>query len=212
MKETEPEKQTRPDLEISVVMSVYNGAEFLAEAVESILEQTFTNFEFIIINDGSSDRSAEILADFVKKDGRIRLINQDNTGLTKSLNTGLNYAQGQYIARMDADDIALPDRFAQQADYLDAHPECVAVGSKVLFVDPFGLPLWKSKHELPHGEIDAQLLTGNGSAISHPAVMIRSDALKAVGGYREHLDTAQDLDLFLRLAEYGQVANLDQYC
>ena len=210
MEELEPEAHMKTAPAISVIMSVHNGEEFLAEAVESILGQTFGNFEFIIINDGSSDRSGEILEGFAKKDGRIKLIEQENLGLTKSLNKGLNRAKGKYIARMDADDIALPERFAQQTAYLDAHPECVALGSKILFIDPFGLPLWESKHELSHDGIDAQLLTGSGSAISHPAVTIRGDALKAVGGYREHLDTAQDLDLFLRLAEYGKVANLGQ--
>jgi glycosyltransferase involved in cell wall biosynthesis len=196
--------------EISTVMSVYNCEQYLSEAIDSILGQTFGNFEFIIIDDGSTDNSAKILNDYAKQDLRIKLIQQPNVGLTKSLNRGVNLAEGQYIARMDADDIALPERFEKQIEYFSTYPECVAVGSRVLCIDPYGSPLWETKQVLEHSDIDAELLTGNGSAISHPSVMIRRDALLALGCYREDLDTAQDLDLFLRLSEIGTLANISE--
>lgn len=196
--------------EVSVLMSVFNCERYLAEAIDSILGQTFSQFEFIIINDGSTDNSAKILEGYGKQDERIRLIRQSNMGLTKSLNKGLKYAKGRYIARMDADDIAMPERFEKQVDFLHNNPACVALGSRVVCIDPYGSPLWETKQAVLHSDIDDGLLTGNGSAILHPTVMICSDALTAIGGYREHLDTAQDLDLYLRLSEHGKLANLDQ--
>jgi glycosyltransferase involved in cell wall biosynthesis len=122
---------------ISVVMSVYNGEKYLRQAIESILQQTYTDFEFIIIDDGSTDSSREIIQSY--DDKRIRLvINEQNIGLTKSLNKGIRLAKGEFIARMDADDISLPQRFEKQVAYLDSHPEVGVLGTYANIIDHRG--------------------------------------------------------------------------
>lgn len=196
---------------ISVVMSVYNGEKYAPEAVESILAQTFRDFELIIIDDGSTDGTKALLENYATRDPRVRLISRPNKGLTKTLNEGLGLARGEFIARMDADDVSLPTRFEKQVEFLWAHPDCVCVGARVLRVDPYGSPLSESDHKLTHEEIDAQLIEqGLGWAITHPAAMMRRDAVQKVGGYREQFKTSQDLDLWLRLAEVGRLANLPE--
>lgn len=119
---------------ISVVMSVYNGEAFLAEAVESILNQTLPDFEFVIINDGSNDKTAEILSDYAKRDPRVRVFPQENKGRAKSLNRGIDLARAPVIARMDADDIAFPSRFEQQLELLTAQPDIGLLGGAVELV------------------------------------------------------------------------------
>lgn len=194
---------------LSVLMPVYNNARHLRQAVESILQQTYTDFEFIIINDGSSDNSQAILEEFAAKDARIRLVSRPNTGYCRALNEALGYARGAFIGRMDADDIAMPDRFERQVAYLRAHPECVAVGGRVLLMDDAGVPLCGMCQEQTHEAIDAAHMAGRGGTIAHPAMTARRSAMEAIGGYDVSYDFAEDLDFFLRMAEYGRVANLD---
>jgi glycosyltransferase involved in cell wall biosynthesis len=191
-------------------MSVYNGDRYLEKAVDSILAQTFKDFEFIIINDGSSDRSLSILENYAKQDDRIRLIDQQNSGLTKSLNKSLALSCGEFIARMDADDIAMPERFERQIEYLETHPQCVIVGSEVLQIDMDGDAICEMGISQNHKKIEAELLAGCGGAIRHPAAMMRREPLIAIGGYREKFKMTEDLDLFLRLAECGELANLPE--
>jgi len=191
-------------------MPVYNNERYLAAAVESILNQTFRDFEFIIIDDGSSDGSLQMLEQYAQKDSRIRLASRPNTGYTIALNEGLRIARGQYIARMDADDISAPDRFAKQVQFLDDHPECVVVGGNVLLIDRDGDPIREMCLGFSHEEIDAAHMNGQGGALIHPAVTIRKSALDCVGEFREDYECAEDLDIFLRLAEVGKVANLPE--
>ena len=112
---------------ISVVLPVYNCADYVAEAVQSILDQTFSNFEFLIIDDGSTDATSNVLQGF--RDPRIRSITQENHGLAFTLNRGLELSRGRYVARQDADDISLPDRLGKQVAFLEAHPACALVGT-----------------------------------------------------------------------------------
>jgi glycosyltransferase involved in cell wall biosynthesis len=195
---------------VSVHMPVYNAMPYLAEAVESILAQTYGDFEFIIIDDGSTDGSGEQLAAYAARDERIRLTRRENWGITKTRNQALGQAVGEFFAVMDADDVALPDRLARQVAYFDAHPECVALGCRVLLIDADGAPIREMSEMTSHAEIDAEHLAGRGGAITHPAAMMRRDALVGVGGYREAFQTAEDLDVFLRLAECGKLANLPE--
>jgi glycosyltransferase involved in cell wall biosynthesis len=196
---------------LSVLMPVYNAERYVAEAVESILAQTYSDFEFLIINDGSTDGSLKILRRYERQDSRIRLISRANTGYVVALNEMLDLARGEYIARMDADDMALPERFARQVDYLRANPECLAVGSMVLLVDAEGEPLRPFfVNNLTHEEIDRAHLSGKGGALAHPAAMMRCAALRAIGGYHTDAFPVEDLDLFLRLAERGRLANLPE--
>ena len=196
---------------ISVVMPVYNSAAYLAEAVQSILAQTHRDFEFIIVNDGSTDRSLKLLEQFAAGDSRIKLISRPNTGIVGALNDGLAQASAPLIARMDADDVSLPDRFTKQLEYLDLDRNCVAVGARVIGIDPYGCELFHSDHKLHHDAIDADLLSGIGWSIVHPAAMIRRDAIEQIGGYRKQFEWVEDLDLFLRLAERGRLANLPDF-
>jgi glycosyltransferase involved in cell wall biosynthesis len=191
-------------------MPVYNAQAYVRQATESILNQTFGDFEFIIINDGSTDDSRKILEELARRDARIRLVSRPNTGYTKALNEALGMARAPYLARMDADDISLPDRFEKQLEYLRAHPECVLVGSRILTIDPFGSPLYEPRHKLVHEAIEAELLAGVGWAIVHPASMMVREVVDALGGYRPEMEPSEDLDLFLRLAEKGKIANLPE--
>lgn len=196
---------------VSVVMTVYNTQRYVAEAVDSVLGQTFGDFEFVVIDDGSTDRSPAILRDYAARDRRIRLVSRPNTGIVAAANEGIGLARGRYVARMDSDDVCVPTRFEAQVRYLDAHPECVLVGSRVTVVDPYGSPVFDSGQKLTHEEIDAELLgSGGGWAIVQPSAMMRADAVHNVGGYRGRHNVSEDQDLFLRLAEVGRVANLPE--
>ena len=196
--------------QVSVVMPVFNAQRYLAEAVESILAQTWRDFEFVIVDDGSTDRSPKLLERYAVRDSRIKLIRRPNTGIVGALNDGIAAASGELIARMDADDVALPQRLEKQVAYLAQHPEVVALGSRVTGVDPYGCVLFHSEHKLAHEEIDAELLRGVGWAIVHPAAMLRRAAVAAIGGYRPQFQWVEDLDLFLRLGETGKLANLPE--
>lgn len=192
---------------ISVLMPVYNAERYITGAVESILNQTLTEFEFIIINDGSSDRSLEILQRFAQQDTRIRLINRENKGLVKTLNEGLTLAKAPLIARMDADDMAYPDRFILQKEFMGQNPNVVCLGGYFEIIDGAGRPLTLLRPPLDDETIQELALKGH-SAIAHPVAMLRLSAVKQVGGYREAFKAAEDLDLWLRLGEIGQLANI----
>jgi glycosyltransferase involved in cell wall biosynthesis len=196
------------DVPISVLMPVYNSRRFLGQSVGSILDQTFRDFEFIIIDDGSSDRSLAILERYARRDRRIRLVSRANTGYSRALNQALSMARGEFLARMDSDDVARPRRFERQLEYLRGHLECVAVGCRVLEIDPWGVPLKTTSNELDHDPIVEQLLKGAGAEIPHPGVMMRRSPVVALGGYRVEYEPVEDLDLYLRLSERGRLANL----
>jgi len=193
---------------ISVITPVYNNAPYMREALDSILDQTFGDFEYILINDGSTDNSLEIIEEYAQKDPRIRIASHGNKGYIAALNEGLDVARAEFIARMDADDVSLSDRFEKQIAYLRAHPECVVVGGRVLLIDSEGAPLREMCDETTHDEIDAAHLAGRGGTIVHPAMMARRSAIDSIGKYSDAYPWAEDLDFFLRLAEVGRVANL----
>jgi glycosyltransferase involved in cell wall biosynthesis len=204
------DEHSRPPL-ISVCMPVYNAERYIAEAVESILAQTFGDFEFIIIDDGSTDRSLAILQRYAAQDARIRLSSRPNGGYLIRLNEMLDEARGELIARMDADDVAMPERFAKQLDYLNAHPEVVVVSCRTLAIDSDGDPIREFCTIQDHEEIDrTHLEARHGGVMSHPGAMIRADAIRAVGGYRAEYWPVEDMDLWLRLAEVGRLASLPE--
>jgi glycosyltransferase involved in cell wall biosynthesis len=195
---------------ISVLMPVYNAERYIAEAVESILAQTYRDFEFLIIDDGSTDQSLAILERFAAQDTRIRLSSRPNAGYLVRLNEMVSEARGDFFARMDADDIAMPERFARQIAFLEVHPEVVAVGSRTLAIDSDGDPLTEFCKVQEHEEIDRAHLEARGGFICHPAAMIRAGAIRTVGGYRPETWPGEDVDLWLRLAEIGRLANLPE--
>ena len=195
---------------ISVVMPVYNAAPYLGEAIESILAQTLREFEFVIVNDGSTDGSGEILRSFALQDTRIRLIEQANSGIVGALNRGLVESRGEFIARMDADDKAMPDRFLRQAVFLAEHPSVVAVGSAIRIVDSSGTSIADRMPPMAHADIERELLLGDGLAQCHPTMMIRRTAVETVGFYSKDYEWVEDVALFLSLARIGQLANIPE--
>ncbi len=195
---------------LSVLMPVYNAQAYLAAALRSVLEQTVREFEFVIVDDGSRDRTPAILADAAAQDSRIRVITQPNQGVAGSLNAGLAQCSGDLVFRMDGDDRSLTTRFAAQIAALERWPDCVALGSAVLFTDPEGRPTKVYRPPLEPSEIEAELANGNGGALVHPTVVFRRAALVACGGYREQYDFVEDLDLFVRLLGHGTLRNLPE--
>ena len=195
----------------SAVMSVYNGERYLREAVESILSQTFTDFEFIIIDDGSTDSTWEILTAYAAQDPRIVLIrNEENIGLTRSLNKGLEVARGEYIARQDADDVSYPARLHAQTQVLDQFPTIGLVGSAFELIDETGRKLGVVRPPMDNVWLQEALQTAN--CFCHGSVMIRRQCLQEAGGYREVFAMAQDYDLWLRIAERFDLGALPQIC
>lgn len=192
---------------VSVLMPVHNGQLYLPQAVESVLSQTFKDFEFIAIDDGSTDDSLLILREYERRDSRVQVLSRPNTGIVGALNDGLELATGEFVARMDADDIALSERLAKQVAFLRAHPECVLVGSRVLLIDPEGAPIGEWATQTAHEDIDGGHLTLHWPMV-HPAVTMRRSIVMQLGGYRQQYNTLEDLDLFLRMAERGRLANL----
>ena len=190
---------------ISVVMSVYNAEKYLRKAIDSILKQTYANFEFIIIDDCSTDGSTSIIESY--NDERIKLIkNEVNMQLPASLNRGIRLSKGKYIARMDADDISLPDRFAKQINYLDKHPEVAALGGSFQSIDADGNKL-NIYHPLRGKNLSKYLLYP--SPMPHPTVMMRRDViLKDNLFYDEKFSSAQDYDLWLRISKKYKIDNL----
>jgi len=195
---------------ISVVLPVYNAAAYLQTALDSITAQTLTEFEIIAVNDGSTDGSRDLLLRHAARDPRLQIISRPNTGIVGALNDGLAAARGEFIARMDADDEAAPTRFARQVDRLRAEPGLVALGSAVTFMDAAGRSVQSCPRPLDHAAIEQALLAGDGGALIHPAVMFRAAAVRAVGGYRGATQYLEDLDLYLRLARIGTLANLTE--
>lgn len=196
---------------ISVAMSVYNGEPYLAEAVESVLAQTFTDFEFLILDDGSTDESRDTVSRLGARDSRIRPIFRENRGLIASLNQLLAEARAPLIARMDADDVCMPQRFERQVAFLAAHPDHGVVGSWSQDIDEHGRLLRCDgvDHPVSHEAMLASIETG-GSLLCHPAVMFRAEVVRAAGGYRAAFRHCEDLDLWLRLATRTRIANIPE--
>ncbi|MBU1312777.1 MAG: glycosyltransferase [Alphaproteobacteria bacterium] len=193
---------------VSVVMPIYNGAADLRRALDSVLNQSFRNFEVIVINDGSKDRSAEVLAGV--SDPRVTVVHQENAGLAATLNRGLSMSRGELIARQDQDDLSHPERFARQVAYLDTHPDCILLGTAA--------EIWigdeptdrAHDHPLRHEILSFELLFNN--PFVHSSVMMRRDAVMAIGGYTtdKARQPPEDYELWSRMARHGRVANLGE--
>lgn len=191
---------------VSVIMPVYNGERYLPQAIESILCQTLRDFELLILNDGSTDGTAPLIERYARVDSRLRVYHQENRGLIAALNRLLALSQGPYVARMDADDISLPHRLEAQLNFLEANPSVALVGGAIELIDSLDVPSHIVRFPTSAHAIRRTLL--HHSCFAHPAVMMRKDAVQAVGGYRKCFAAAEDYDLWLRLAERFQLANL----
>lgn len=189
---------------VTVLMAVFNGEAYLEAAIRSILAQTFRDFEFLIIDDGSSDNSLAIIEGL--KDERVRLVrNEANMGLTRSLNKGLDLAEGKYIARMDADDIALPDRLHLQFDFLENNPDYGLVGGERMILQNGHLKAKRGELFADHEAICVLQLFRNGFV--HSAVMMRTTMAKTLR-YNEAIFATQDYEFWVRISKHTKVANL----
>jgi len=200
-----PYEEDRQKPKVSVLMPTYNIAEFLGKAIESILSQSFKDFEFVIVDDGSTDDSNRILAEYAKKDDRIRIIkNEQNKGIVYSLNRGLRECRGEYVARMDADDIALRDRLERQIAVMEADPNTIVLGAALSYIDRSG----KELGVVRRCSLDKSLIAQN--PILHPTVVFRRAILEQHGlSYLEKYRYAEDYFLWLQLSRLGKIDALD---
>jgi len=192
---------------ISVIMSVFNGEEYLEESIKSILNQTFKDFEFIIVNDGSTNRTEEILEKYQSKDPRIKIIvNEENIGLTKSLNKAIDISRGKYIARQDADDISLPQRLEKQVEFLETHNEIKVLGTFGYKIDKDGDILAEQTLPISLEQIKKTLIKTN--PFIHSSVMMEKEIIDRVGKYNEKFRTSQDYELWFRILRIAKGYNL----
>ena len=186
-------------------MPVYNGLPFLSAAVESILKQSYSNFEFLIFDDGSEDGSRQYLSNL--NDPRVKLTALEHQGLGPLLNYGLQKAQGEFIARMDADDISCPSRFERQVEFLTQRPECVACGSNIRLID--GKSRVGKVRQMPASDIENfQDLVFGKTPLCHPSSMFRRKSALEIGGYNASLVPAEDYDFWWRMSAKGNLANI----
>ena len=196
--------------EISVVLPVYNGERFVGEAIDSILAQTAPDFELIVINDGSKDRTRDIIDAFANRDSRVVPQHQTvNKGFVEALNAGCRAARGRFIARMDADDVSVPDRFARQVEYLRAHPDVGVLGGGFQLIDQDGATGRSQQFPTEPGLVAWSMFFFN--SIAHPTVMMRRDVLEQAGLYPAGFKGGtEDYALFMRLTRSTKVANLPE--
>lgn len=195
---------------ISVIMAVFNGEKYLQEAIDSILNQTLNDFEFIIIDDCSNDQTPEIINMFANQDKRIKVtVNKEQMGSYASANVGLSFIKGKYIARMDADDISDPNRFEKQVQFLEANPQIGLLGSAIEIIDENGSVLRGSSPALDDHLIRWILLFDN--SFTHSSWMVRVDSLNKVGGRYDNLPIVQDYALASKLSKISRVANLPDF-
>lgn len=199
---------TQTPAAIDILVTAYDSARFLPQTIDSILKQTFTNWRLLIVDDLSTDRTAEIIQDYASRDARIFYLHGQHQGIAAAANIGLGAVSAPLLARIDADDIASPIRLQVQYDFMQSHPDIIAVGSDVMLIDKQGKPL--RRRTAPNGwqRIETTLKTRN--CMCHPSAMIRTQALRQIGGYRDKFRNSLDYDLWLRLSEIGKIDNIPQ--
>lgn len=204
---TAPTPAGMPTPEVSVVMSIYNGAASLCASVDSVLSQSGCDLELVAINDGSTDETGGLLDSYARRDARVRVIHLENGGLTRALVVGCNAARGEFIARQDADDVSLANRFSDQRDVLIANPDAVLVAGAVRYLAPGGE--WLFDH-VPAGVIEVELDIARFRAPLLLGTLFRRSAYERIGGFRPQFWVAQDADLWLRLLEVGPCLGVDR--
>lgn len=197
-------------MKVSVLLPCHNSEAFIEDALQSVLNQTLENIEVIVVDDGSTDRSPEIIAKIAKDDPRVIVLTQNNGGIVSALNAGLSLCSSEYIARMDADDISLPNRLKVQSDYLDENPGVAIVGA-------YTSSDWENIHNTNevttggrHKETDLTTYPPKIAVAMHPVIMVRRSVLEAIGGYHADYKHAEDYDLFIRVSDHGKVENIEQ--
>jgi glycosyltransferase involved in cell wall biosynthesis len=196
---------------VSVIMPNYNNEKYLAEAIESILNQTYRNFEFVIIDDCSTDNSWNIIQEYAKKDNRIKAFkNEENLKIVKTRNKGFGLMSpaSKYIAIFDSDDISMPERFEKQIKFLEKNPDYGAVGSHTFIIDENSEIIGKRKYETDFKKIIKNII--KKSPVAQPSVMIKKSVLNEVGPYNEKYTRCQDYELWFRIAKDYKIGNLDE--
>lgn len=193
---------------VSIVMPVYNAGQFLRQSIESILAQTYQNFEFIIVNDASTDNSLALLKEYAKRDKRITVLsNKKNLGVSMTVKRAIKRAKGVYLARMDADDVSHPERLEKQVHYLESHPKTVAVGAQCVVIDKDGNEIGEKRFPLTHDEIYRYISVL--IPLQQPSLMIARQRLpKDFEYYVDGMNTAEEVELIFKLFLYGKVENL----
>jgi len=196
---------------VSVILSTYNREKYIKRAIESALNQTYKNIELIIINDGSTDRTAEIISEFSKKDPRITILtNETNLGLAKSLNKGISQSRGKYIARLDDDDFwSEPRKLEKQVRFFEKNPNYILVGGGVIRIDESGKEI--VRHLLPESDEDIRKSILIDNTFAHPTVVFKKSTWEKIGGYDENLYFSEDWDLWLRFGKLGKFYNFQEY-
>jgi len=198
---------SEPNPIVSVIMVIYNAEKYLAKAVESVLNQSLKDFEFIILDTGSTDTSLESLKRYAQKDDRIRLIECGRVSRAYAFNEGIAHATGNFIAIVDPNDIAYRERLRRQVEVLEEDQECVALGCQTLFIDADGLPLWAKQIPTRPAEIEDRLLKGQLSCIRHANTLFRRGPLLQIHGYDKTHEGAEEFDIFIRLLRLGTLKN-----
>jgi glycosyltransferase involved in cell wall biosynthesis len=196
---------------ISIVTSIYNSDKTLSRMIESVLDQTFNNFELILINDGSTDKSLNIIQEYAKKDNRILLIDKKNTGLTKSLNIGLEKAKGEFIARLDADDIWKKDKLEKQIEFFEKNQDYALVGTAYNEIDEIGNIIYQKQRVpllLQYEDIIKNIVKFN--PFLHSSVLFKKEILETIGLYNENFKYTQDYEFWIRIMSQYKVANLGE--
>jgi len=191
---------------VSVVMSVFNGEKYLSEVIDSVLNQSFRDFEFVIVDDGSTDATADILSKYLLRDGRIRVLREGKKGRAASLNLGISLANGKYVANTDADDLAMPGRLEEQVAFMERNPEVGVLGCAFELITDSGDVIDIIRHPLEDSQIRSAMLRYD--PICHSSAIMRKDVVLASGGYRSTFEPSEDYDLWLRMSERSRLANL----
>ena len=194
---------------VTVLMCVYNGEDRISQTIESVLAQSFDDFELLIVDDGSTDASLEIARQASGADSRIRILELNNSGLTAALIRGMEAIESEFVARIDVGDLCEKHRLQEQVAYLEHHPQVVAVGSGVYRIGPADEHLGVQTRDATPAEVTDALLTGNVSLV-HPSAMFRTKTYRQTGGYRCEFRFAQDIDLWFRMTQFGMIAEIDE--
>ncbi|MDH3974331.1 MAG: glycosyltransferase [Deltaproteobacteria bacterium] len=199
------------EVEISIIMSVYNGERWLSESIDSVLNQSYNNFELIVIDDGSTDKSVNILNHYMIKDKRIRVFhNKQNIGLTRSLNRGLELSQGKFIARIDCDDIWHPEKLSKQIEYLEEHPYISIVGTACNVIDENGHVSETQKIRFVKEDKSIRQSIVKFNPFTHSSILFKKDVYKELGGYNNSFEFAQDYEYWIRILQRYKGDNLAQ--
>ena len=196
------------NLKISILMPSYNSEKFISKSIESIINQSISNYEFIIVDDGSDDGTREIINKYIKSNNKIRLLSKSNSGLTDTLNYGLKNCSGEWVARLDSDDLSLVDRLKKQLLFAESNKKIGLVGSDAIFIDQYDKYLYRYSYPAKHKDLKCNLI-GCKKFFPHSSAFFNRELVDSLGGYRIRAGISEDWDLWLRIAQKSQIRNIN---